>query len=161
MKPFKSQQSPPKLDIYLVNHQVYLVRQNTDGWLLVLWVMPFVDVLLVPSCVDVSNKRVTSRSLQVEMYPSTSDNKLLSMMMPAMDAIIWILTMSVLVDACSLALDPHASTLALEDASNACTLANIHALAFSMSFQEGFSSLSLHPYFEPQNMPLSLYSSDK
>ncbi|GKE86539.1 hypothetical protein Tco_1560281, partial [Tanacetum coccineum] len=53
--------------------------------------------------------------------------------------------MSVLVDACSLAFDPHASTLA-----------NMHALAFSMSFQEGFTSLSLHPDFEPQNLPLSL-----
>ncbi|GJU84698.1 hypothetical protein Tco_1292244 [Tanacetum coccineum] len=56
-----------------------------------------------------------------------------------------ILIMSVLVDACSLAFDPyastltfdlHASTLALEDASDAYALANIHALAFSMSFQE-------------------------
>ncbi|GKC64121.1 hypothetical protein Tco_1096719, partial [Tanacetum coccineum] len=46
----------------------------------------------------------------------------------------WLLTMSVLIDACSLALDPHAFTLALEDASDACALANIHALAFSMSF---------------------------
>ncbi|GJZ49321.1 reverse transcriptase domain-containing protein [Tanacetum coccineum] len=78
--------------------------------------------------------------------------------------------MSVLVDACSLAFDPHdstlsfdphASTLALEDTSDACALANIHALSFSMSFQEGFTSLSLHPDFEPQNLPLSLYSSDK
>ncbi|GKC68235.1 hypothetical protein Tco_1100833, partial [Tanacetum coccineum] len=43
----------------------------------------------------------------------------------------------------------------LEDASDACALANIHALAFSMSFQEGFTSLSLHPDFEPQNLPLS------
>ncbi|GKC04088.1 putative reverse transcriptase domain-containing protein, partial [Tanacetum coccineum] len=69
-----------------------------------------------------------------------------------------LLTMSVLVDACSLAFDPyastsafdpHASTLALEDASDVCALANIHALAFSMSFQEGFTSLSLHPDFEP------------
>ncbi|GJU82468.1 hypothetical protein Tco_1284833 [Tanacetum coccineum] len=65
-----------------------------------------------------------------------------------------LLTMSVLVDACSLAFDPHASTLtfdphastlALEDASDACALANIHALAFSISFQESFTSLLLHP----------------
>ncbi|GJZ71765.1 hypothetical protein Tco_0635616 [Tanacetum coccineum] len=54
-----------------------------------------------------------------------------------------LLTMSVLVDACSLALDPRASTLALEDASDACALANIHALAFLISFQEGFTSLSI------------------
>ncbi|GKC44271.1 ribonuclease H-like domain-containing protein [Tanacetum coccineum] len=56
-----------------------------------------------------------------------------------------LLTKSILVDACSLAFDPyastlnfdpHASTLALEDASDAYALANIHALAFSMSFQE-------------------------
>ncbi|GKB08652.1 hypothetical protein Tco_0836964 [Tanacetum coccineum] len=82
----------------------------------------------------------------------------------------WLLTMSVLVNACSLTFDPHASTLtfdphaftlALKDASDAYALANIHALAFLMSFQEGFTSLSLHPDFEPQNLPLSLYSSDK
>nr|GEU61223.1 hypothetical protein [Tanacetum cinerariifolium] len=56
-----------------------------------------------------------------------------------------LLTISVLVDACSLVFDPHASTLtfdphastlALEDALNACASANIHALAFSISFQE-------------------------
>ncbi|GKG22769.1 hypothetical protein Tco_0388072, partial [Tanacetum coccineum] len=64
-----------------------------------------------------------------------------------------LLTMSVLVDACSL--------LSLEDASDACALANIHALAFLMSFQEGLTSLSLHPDLEPQNLPLSLYLSDK
>ncbi|GKC42286.1 hypothetical protein Tco_1060008, partial [Tanacetum coccineum] len=75
-----------------------------------------------------------------------------------------LLTVSVLVDACSLAFDPHASTLtfdphastlALEDASNSYDLANIHALAFSMSFQDGFTLLSLHPDFELQNLPLS------
>ncbi|GJU40170.1 retrovirus-related pol polyprotein from transposon TNT 1-94 [Tanacetum coccineum] len=43
--------------------------------------------------------------------------------------------------ASTLAFDLHASTLALKDASDACALANIHALAFSMSFQEGFTSL--------------------
>ncbi|GKB84500.1 hypothetical protein Tco_0956772, partial [Tanacetum coccineum] len=47
--------------------------------------------------------------------------------------------------ASTLAFDPHASTLALEYASDVYALANIHALAFSMSFQEGFTSLSLHP----------------
>ncbi|GKE08812.1 hypothetical protein Tco_1412363, partial [Tanacetum coccineum] len=61
-----------------------------------------------------------------------------------------LLTMRVLGDVCSLAFDLD---VAFEDASNACALANIHALAFEMSEKEGFASLSL-PL-------LSLYPSDK
>nr|GEU99758.1 hypothetical protein [Tanacetum cinerariifolium] len=75
--------------------------------------------------------------------------------------LVGLLTMRVLGDLCSLAFDPNACTLALKDASDACALANIHALAFKMFKKEGFASLLLPPDFEPHNLPLSLYSSDK
>ncbi|GKF01772.1 hypothetical protein Tco_0028695, partial [Tanacetum coccineum] len=37
-----------------------------------------------------------------------------------------------------------------EDASDACALAKIHALAFEISEKEGFALLSLPPDFEPR-----------
>ncbi|GKD42233.1 zinc finger, RING/FYVE/PHD-type containing protein [Tanacetum coccineum] len=46
----------------------------------------------------------------------------------------------------NLAFDPHACTLALENASNACALANIHALAFEMSEEEDLRKSESHAF---------------
>nr|GEZ09725.1 hypothetical protein [Tanacetum cinerariifolium] len=54
-------------------------------------------------------------------------------------------SLSLDLDVCSLAFDPHACTLSFEDASDACALAKIHALAFEMSEKEGWGNF---PRFE-------------